>query len=327
MLTLNTLSQQYLCENFWLAQSTRETAQRACSYFAQAIGNRQVDRISLDDGQSYKGWLLRTGRSKNTANMYMRAVKGVFSWAVQSKKILSENPLVGLKQFRVTRRPIQIYERWELLRMLECCPSQRWRLILLCAYTTGMRRGEILNVTWDNIRDGFIHVEPKRNSQRTWEWEAKDKELRQIPLVDDLNEALQSQQGLLYPFLTEAIYQRMLRLNQAGLLNERQRKCPESNFRRSFVRIQKKAFGRQINTFHGFRKTYTTLMAEQLPQHFVMRLTGHNSSKTMTHYLGVRESYFEKAREVASKSIKKGPEGCNLSLKGGDRYQAPNWAG
>jgi len=326
MLTFVTLGQQYVCENFWLAQSTRETVERACRYFAQATGNRRIDRISPDHGQKYKGWLLKTGRSKNTANMYMRAVKSVFSWAVQSKKILPENPLVGLKQFRVTRRPIRIYERRELLRMLDCCPSQRWRLILLCAYTTGMRRGEILNVTWDNIRNGFIHVEPKRNTKQTWEWEAKDKELRQVPLVDELDQAMQSQQSLLYPFLTEAIYQRMLRLSQSGLLNERQRKCPDWNFRRSFVRIQKKAFGRQINNFHGFRKTYTTLMAEVLPQHFVMRLTGHNSSKTMTHYLAVRQSYYSMARELASNAIKKGPVACNLSQKGGDRYQAPNWA-
>lgn len=66
MLTFVTLGQQYVCENFWLAQSTRETVERACRYFAQATGNRRIDRISPDHGQKYKGWLLKTGRSKNT---------------------------------------------------------------------------------------------------------------------------------------------------------------------------------------------------------------------------------------------------------------------
>lgn len=229
-------------------------------------------------------------------------------------KLLETNPVVGIKQFRVTRKAIRIYEDWEFKRMYRYAPNDRWRAILLCAKTTGLRRGAILNLTKDNIRNGFIYVEPKRDSKTTWPWDPKDFEVRKVPCINALAEIL-SGLDCYYPLLTPQRYKSILRLKEAGILTGWARKCPDQNFRRSFVAIQRKAFGRQIGDFHSFRKTYTTLMCEQLPQHFVMRLTGHNSLKTMTYYLASRESYFNTAREIASEGIKNGTLGLQPEPK------------
>ncbi len=104
-------------------------------------------------------------------------------------------------------------------------------------------------------------------------------------------------------------YETNLRLKEAGLLDGWLRRCPEFNFRRDFVAIQRRAFGRRICNFRNIRKIYITTMVEQLPEHFVMRLYGHNSLKTMTYYLGSRESYYKIAAETASKGIKMGTLG------------------
>ena len=207
----------------------------------------------------------------------------------------------------MTRNPVVIYEDWQVERMLRYAPDLRWQAIILTARTTGLRRGAILNLTRDNIRGDYVFVEPKRNTKMTWEWEPKDREIRKVPLVPQLKRIFERLGDSFYLLLTKSRYERNIESSRKGLLSERLRKCPEENFRRKFVAIQKKAFGRQIGDFHRFRKTYTTIMCGKLPDYFVMRLTGHSNLKTMTYYLASRESYFDQARQIASEVIKEAP--------------------
>lgn len=323
MLKLETLCQLYLQENFWLAKKTKDTARQATGHFVKVIGNLLLPQLRFRHFEKYKGKLLKYGLSKNTVNMYVRAIRRMLSWAVQSDWIV-ENPTKDVKQFKVTRKPIRIYEDWEIERMVRYAPNLRWRGIILIDRATGLRRGELLNITKANVRKGYIHVEPKHNTRRTWEWESKDQELRRIP-IDAALEQLIAGLPCYYPFLTERRYNNLLRqMAVCGVLPESVRKTPDNNFRRTFVAIQRRAFGRQIGDFHSLRKTFTTVMCEELPDHFVMKLTGHNSLKTMTYYLGSRESYYTQAREIASEGIKNGTLGLQSTPKRGVGCGVPN---
>jgi len=306
MITATSLCQHFLQENFYLADGTKDTIRRAFEYFTRTVGNRTIDRIEADDGEQYKAWHLRTARSKTTANIHLRSVKWVLNWAVEPKKLLAANPLARTKQFRVTRNPVRVYDVGQVQRMVRFAPSDRWRAIVLTGYMTGMRRSEILNLTLDNIRGGYIYVEPKRSTANTWEWDPKDKEIRRIPVTAELVAMLTDLPGYYVTLETKRVA-RMLDLNSRGMLKQRHRKCPEENFRRTFVTIQRRAFGRQIGTFHQLRKTFTTMMCEELPDFLVMELTGHSSLKTMTYYLASRESHHDTVRQIASRGIKNGP--------------------
>jgi integrase len=264
-----------------------------------------IDRISPIDGEKFKGWCMDTGRAKTSANMWLRAISRIFSWAVEDKQILDDNPLRRTRQFRITRNPVAFYEDWQVERMLRFAPNLRWKGVILCAWTTGLRRSAIMNLTQDNIRRGFICVEPKRKSDRTWPWESKMRDTRKVPMVEQLKWIIDLL-GCHYPFLTPRRQAHLLYLQKSGLLTATQRKRPEDNFRRTFVSIQRKAFGRQIGDFHRFRKTFTTNMVEQLPEHIVMSLTGHKCRKTLTHYTGVRESFYDQARNIVTDRLKKG---------------------
>lgn len=322
MVKLKTICENYLNENFWLSESTKDTTERAFRYLATTVGNLNLDHVRFEHCQQYKGWLLKTGRSKTTANIYLRSLSPVFKWAILSR-LIDDNPVANVKQFKVTRKPIRVYEDWEFLRMIRFAPNDRWRAILFCARTTGLRRGAILNLTIDNIRNGFVYVEPKRDTKTTWLWEPKDKEIRKVPLIEPLAELLKSF-GRLYPMISRERYNNIMKLAVVGLLNGWVRRCPDQNFRRTFVNIQRKAFGRQIGDFHTFRKTYTTVICEKLPEHFAMRLTGHKSLKTMTYYLASRESYYQDARRIASESINLGRLACNVPTKEGVQNGVPN---
>lgn len=305
MVKLSTLCEQYLNEQWWLSGSTKETTHRAFRYLIRTVGDLLIGRLTYRHGEQYKGWLLKYGSSKNTVNMYLRALKPVFNWAINIK-ILDANPLQKCKQLKITRKPIRLYEDYEFDRLLRFAPNTRWRAILLTARTTGLRRGAILNLTKDNIRNEYVFVEPKRDTDRTWEWEPKDQEIRSVPLIKPLAELLCGM-NCFYPLLSRRRYENILQLKAAGFLKERIRRCPDENFRRDFVAIQRKAFGRQIGDFHSLRKTYITEMANELPPHFVCRLSGHSDVRTMvTYYTAVKSEQYEKARRIAANAIKTG---------------------
>ena len=306
MITSHTLCQLFIEENRWnYEQSTIDTFILAFRHFVEAVGNKRIDKILPIDGEKFKSYLMESGRSKNSANMWIRSISRIFRWSVEDKEILCDNPLRRTRQFRITRNPVAFYEDWQVERMLRFTPDLRWKGIILCAWTTGLRRGAVLNLTMDNIRNGYVHVEAKRKTERTWPWEPKTKEIRRVPIVEQLMGIIDLLGGH-YPFLRYRRVAYLLYQQRSGLLAARQRKCPEENFRRTFVGIQKRAFGRQIGDFHRLRKTFTTNMIEQLPDHVVMALTGHKCRKTLTYYTGVRESFMDQARKIASDRLKKG---------------------
>jgi len=297
MVKLTSISQKYLEEHKWLAWSTRETTRRALEYLAMATGNPLLDSIEFQHISRFKNWLIETGRSRTSANIYLLALGPVFGWAVKCG-LCESNPVDDVRQFKVTQRPIRLYEEWELERM-QRISNRMWRGRILLGRFCGLRRGEILNLTKDNVRAGFLFVEPKKDADMTWAWEPKDKEIRKVPVSDELAAFIKSG-PCYYPCLSPTRYRTLLRLKAAGMLCERVEKCPDENFNRDFRAIQRRAFGRRIGDFHSLRKTCITHWAEQLPDFFVCKLSGHSKVSTMvTYYVTARQSLWAEARKLS----------------------------
>jgi len=68
----------------------------------------------------------------------------------------------------------------EIQRLLAECPDYLYRIVM-CALHTGMRRGEILSLKWDQVRNGFVYLR-----------ETKTKESRQIPINEQLSSVLKA---------------------------------------------------------------------------------------------------------------------------------------
>jgi len=235
--------------------------------------------------------------------MMLRDVSSVFGWVVKAKKLLEENPLALVKQFKVEQNRVNIYTSEQFAAMMQVA-SHIWQIRLLLG-RCGLRRGEVLNLHKDNVRGGYIYIEPKKTTDDTWQWRARDYECRIVP-APDLLVGLLERQPCYYVSLSKRLYGNLLRMHRRGVLSARKKKCPDQNFNRDFRLLQLAAFGKQIGIFHDLRRTYITTSLEcGVPLHAVQATSGIAKTKTlMTHYSIVRQSSLDCVRESLNNGLK-----------------------
>lgn len=309
MVKLKSLCQACLDNKSWLNWSTRQTTERAFEYFSLAVGNLTIDRISSLHIGALKKWL-HQGRSAASVNMYIRAIRAVFNWAVE-QELLEYNPFSGVKLFKTPRKHKKRYNNDEFQKVMESCKTTIWRARILVGKTTGMRRGAVLNLTIDDIDfvNGVIHVQPKRETKTTWWWMPKDKERRPVPLIDEVavlfRELIRCSPNKPYLLLTDRVYRNNMRLKKAGILSDRIRRCPYENFNRDFRRILNRAGVKA--TFHDLRRTFATEMVNEVNPADLMKLMGLSDMSTLvTYYLVYDESTCRRAGQYASALLKQG---------------------
>ena len=127
----------------------------------------------------------------------------------------------------------------EFERILAAARSPIWKARILLAKTAGLRRGEILNLTLNDVdfAKGKIVVQPKEDTKYTWRWSVKDKDVRELPLVDKAAQLLidiqaELPEGQPYLLLPPRRYQYLMSLKAKGKLKYELCKCPDDNFSR-----------------------------------------------------------------------------------------------
>ena len=103
-----------------------------------------------------------------TVNREMAALKHLLSKAVEWD-VLDRNPAIGVKLFKETNRRLRYLSVEECRALLEACPTETLRRVVILALHTGMRKGEILNLKWQNVnlREGFIELIEQKNGERS----------------------------------------------------------------------------------------------------------------------------------------------------------------
>lgn len=303
---LKELVERYCIGDARIGWSTRQLARRVFRYLEVACGSKNGDFVHRD-AVAFQRWC--KGRFNNvTTNIYCAHAKAVFGWNVDSD-YLDVNPFRKLKKLKVSPKKIRVYSPKEFQLMMDACPNNRWRSILLLAKTAGLRRGEVLNlkITNVNFESSTLYVESCDSTEQTWRWSPKDYELRLLPLVDKLAKILtQTYESLPekqpYLCLTPRRYANLIFLKRCGNLKDELRSKPDNNFNRTFRAIMKRA--KVKGTFHDLRKTCITEWAEKLAPHEAMSLAGHsNIETTLKYYIAIRQSLVTRARLVATEAL------------------------
>jgi integrase len=118
-----------------------------------------------------------------TVNREIACLKTIFNKAINDGKA-ERNPVKGLKPLKENNERDRVLSFGEYTCLLAHCPAHL-NPIIKAAYYTGMRQGEILNLTWGHVdlKKGFIRLRPE---------DTKSNEGRLVPLNRELVDMLQA---------------------------------------------------------------------------------------------------------------------------------------
>jgi site-specific recombinase XerD len=115
-----------------------------------------------------------------TLNGFIRLAKTTFKTAIDEKYI-EENPFEKVKEFRLASKGMNNHFSKEDLIKIWAEVDQQWRPCLEFIYLTGIRKGEMINLLWENVD---LDSDSKQISVVSLDdWETKTGKNRSIPLA------------------------------------------------------------------------------------------------------------------------------------------------
>ncbi len=143
--------------------------------------DKTLNRIAPGDIDNYKSFRLKNVKSA-TVNRELATLRHIFNLAKRNKKFYGDNPvsIAGLLREDNNRDRVLSLDEEERL-MTEC--ADHLRPILITALNTGMRKGEILSLTWNNVDfDNNLFIITASNN--------KSKKTKRIPINSHLKTML-----------------------------------------------------------------------------------------------------------------------------------------
>lgn len=113
----------------------------------------------------------KKSRSSTTVVRYIASLSHAFSIAVKEWEWMDENPVCKINKPKLPQGRIRFLNESEKNRLLEACKQSNSVYlypIVVLALSTGMRKGEILTLTWDDIdfERGAILLQSTKNGER-----------------------------------------------------------------------------------------------------------------------------------------------------------------
>lgn len=163
---------------------------RQLNYFREKLGDYALiyitpellieERKKLSQGLSNR----KTSLNPATINRYFATLSGAFRYACKNLRWIDENPCTNLLKLKSKPKERRALFGDEEIRLLEACrqsQSPYLYCIVLMGLTTGARKSEILNLTWEAIdfENRIAHIKDSKNGRP-----------RRVGLVDSVIEEL-----------------------------------------------------------------------------------------------------------------------------------------
>jgi integrase len=248
-----------------------------CGYFK----NLDLRTITPLDIERFRAFRIKKGNSKSTVNRYLQLLKKMFNLAIE-EGYLEENPARKVKLFSEKDNLKQRVLTEKEQRTLLINSSDTLKPILLVALNTGMRRAEILGLTWSQIDFETRRIKVEKT---------KSGKVRHIPIEDDL-------------------FKQILNLkNKDGqspfVFFNPETKQPYQDMKTGFKRACRIS-GIEGLRFHDLRHTFATrLVANGIDIETVRDLLGHHSIVITQRYTHSSDERKRKAIETLSKKSDK----------------------
>jgi integrase len=273
--TYSDLAEKYVV--FAQNQRSFKTKKNFIDNLVKEFGAMRLRNFSLSLLEAYQSRRLAEGRKPATVNRYLATIKHMFTkaadWEMISDETLKKIRKVKLSQENNWRLRFLSYEEAE---SLVAAAEAHLKPILVTALNTGMRRGEILGLKWEQVdlKHGFILLDLTKSGKR-----------REIPINLKLAAVLR-----------ELYVNR--RIDAAYVFTDADKKTPFKSVKRSFHTACCRA--KIVNfRFHDLRHTFAShLVMGGVDITTVSKLLGHASLTMTLRYAHLAEGHLRNAVEV-----------------------------
>jgi integrase len=214
--------------------------------------------------------MLKTGKSRSYIDQIVGTARAMVNKAFEDDMLSGDylRPFKKIKKLlkKNANARDMIFSREQYEKLLANLPAHQVPIVAT-AYWTGMRKGEILSLTWNKVfmKDREIRLEIE---------DTKDDERGVIPIPDPLFDILSNIPRALHNphvFLFKGI--QLVSINEGFKAGMRRAGIP---------------YGRNVKgglTFHDLRHTFATDMRKSgVPEKLIMKITGHSTREMFDRY-------------------------------------------
>ena len=175
-----------------------------------ALGKVKIDKVTTEALQRYYNDKIKIGYSSKTVREIETIINSALNMAVKLRMI-SENPNIYTTLPKKVRYEAKVLSREEVNRVIAEAKEEELYPIIITAVFTGMRKGEIMALKWNNVdfQGRKIYVkyslcrvedeEPDEKGHRHIRYEILEpktqKSIRMIPMLDEVYYALIEQKS------------------------------------------------------------------------------------------------------------------------------------
>lgn len=258
---------------------TENSAQFIRKYWEEILKDKKLGELTRKDIQKQFDRLDLMDLNGNTKNHILRAVLTPLKWAYNNELLprdISRGWIMYKSEYK--KRTILTMEMARSVFRVQW-DNDMARLASMLAMCTGLRLGEILALTADDLGENFINVRHSYNSKDGLKC-TKNGEARRVYIYFDFLLDQLRNYAMTNPHENGAGFIFW------GLLPDKP--IDQNIFRKFFRRALEKAGmspedTKQI-TFHAWRHFYTTYMADKVNQKALQSQTGHKTQIMLEHY-------------------------------------------
>lgn len=279
------------CLAEWLKSIQKNYKQNTLDSYESAVRNHLIPELGDCQLRHLTTSLLQTwldeqrdNYSKSTVKTLYAVLKNFFRWTLLNRKYIQDNPMkyVSIPRYFTPPKKTHIFTAKEMKAIFkQFGPSHRFYVPIMLAYCCGMRLGECLALTWDNVDFDQQTIKvcssqydkkrtPKRGTPKSMA------SIRTITFGKKLYDALKQKQW----------QQKEARFKAGPYYTESNLVCTDdngcgliANDLRYFGMWCKKNFG--DGSFHSLRHTHATMLIESgMGIDYVSKRLGHASMYT-----------------------------------------------
>jgi integrase len=269
-MTFNELTEWYLglekvkaLPSYWLIELSLKK-------FNAVFGHTIISQVKAADLENYQAKRKREDKADATIDHEIGKTKTMIFKAFDNDMISGDT----LKTFKKVKKLLRkntdartrILNKKKFDTLRNYAPIHL-KGIIATAYYTGMRKGEILNLTWDKIdlKNRLIILQPA---------DTKDGERRIIPIIDELYQILHKIPKAIHDDHVFLYKGKPIKDLRTGLRDA----CSKAGI--PYGRFLKDGF-----VFHDLRHTFNTNMRKAgIPESVIMAITGHSTREMFDRY-------------------------------------------